>query len=1327
MDNKIENKISELFDSVVYKLLEKIGEGGFGRVYRAIQINTGQIVAIKFLAISDEFDTEKKQRYIERFERETLLGSRLQHPNIVRLLDKGSCHDDLLYAVFEYIDGKTLKQTLAETSALGALETAQIMAQVLDALAHAHEKGVIHRDIKPANIMLVKVGAKTHVKVLDFGIGTLVNEARQLNYKSITLTHETLGTPSYSAPEQLRGEPPTTKTDLYVWGLLFIECLTGQVAISGSNLASVFHKQLSDVNVPLPASIVGHPVGALLRRVLQKKVFERNVKAVELYQELLKINFSNLVGMLASQAEQKIRFNTTEHIHEDQETRTNYNPKFYTGLIERKQITALSICLNIQAVAQDSLDHEVMDALHRDQKNQCIDTAIRYGACHVGSLSDSLLFYFGYPVASDNDIRLCARTALDIVSNLNKRNAILRESQGIEFEVQLGMHTGLVTCYADAIPEGDTSNIAMKLARMAGKEQILCSDLSRKMLDTHTEFKHVKTCTLGMGSEMTALYNLVAERHVEAFGFLRGKQKNHAFIGRDLELNQLSALLSSKELNNNQNNNANLAHVHGEAGIGKSRLVFELRNKAQKMSHNVAQCLPEHQHNALYPILNILKYQYSLDSLSPSDAAERLNHAVQLLESHQNINKEQGLIILSAWLNLPLKENQQPSALPPDSQKQHLFTVLNALLTHQGESPSIDSQGVTIELRNLFIFEDMHWADPTSLEFINQFVTSLKPSRDVFISTSRQALPESLNELGFEPIAVNKLTPAATSEFIVSLFENEAVSDNVLDVLVSRTDGIPLFIEELVNMLKQKELVHQIEGKIDFVSPDKLDEVPNTLRDSLQQKLDSLVHAKETAQLAATIGREFDYDLLVAVSENNESQVQSDLNELIEAEIIYQQRKVDGDNYIFKHALVRDATYESMAQATQKKAHLIIATAISNGFGVNPEDSSGILHYHYLAGQSYSEAAHFGKKAAMSAIEKSAYEQSIHYAEATLSALKKINADGQTQLEVNQLLTTASMMVVGWASSKVENLIKYSQQLLESLGQRHQSIDTAIQLANHVNVVGDVKKVLNIIDSSLQLTEDPGQRAGLLAVKSHALWRAGKLHQGLDCVAEARRLYDPIAHSEHAIQYGQDTNIWALSIASLIYACLGDCKKFHKSIKEAENLAKQLKSSHCLVLVKIYAAGGFYFFNERAQVRVKLEESKAICEQDNLINWFGIIDAMEGWLQDDGDRIAQSVQALEAIGAKQMHGLWHGMLVEVKLKKGLWDEALKIIDKSIIQTERFNEDLFLPKLLWLKSRCYLKQGNSAQYERFNQLYIEKTQQLSVKLPYTDIEKKTFIY
>ena len=1311
------NAITKLFNSPAYALLDKIGEGGFGSVYRAKQTSTGQIVAIKFLTISPEFDAAKKQRYIERFERETQLGSRLQHPNIVHLLDKG-CSDDLLYAVFEYVDGQTLKQRLAEGGALLPVEAAQVMGQVLDALAHAHGQGVLHRDIKPANIMLTKTGVKTHAKVLDFGIGTMVDEARQLEFKTITLTQETLGTPSYSAPEQLRGEPPTLQTDLYVWGLLFIECLTGQRAISGSSLASVFHKQLSQSDIPLPAAIIGHPVGALLRRVLQKKVYERNVKAADLYQELAKINFSNLVGQLSS-AEHNTSPAVTTKPDELLETQTDYNAQSFTGLTERKQITALSICLNVQSIAEDTVDHEVINALYRDQKNQCVDVAVRYGAWHVGTLSDTLLFYFGYPMVSDNDIRLCARTALDIVSNLHKRNALLRTNQDMEFDIHIGMHTGLVTCYADATPEGDTANIAMKLARMAAKNQILCSDHSRKMLESHIEFQPTQSSALGVEAIKTPLFSLTAERQLEAFGFLRCTQKNSAFIGRDKEMTQLTTLLNASEITSPK-----LAHVFGEAGIGKSRLVYELRNTAQKMSHYIAQCLPEHQHNALYPILNILKYQYSLDALTPSEAFERLSQAIQLLDLNKSSNqtnendRTQGLVILCTWLNLPLGRGFESCGLLPELQKKLLFSTLSDLLTHQRESLGCDSKGVTIYQRNLFIFEDMHWADPTSLEFIGQFSASLQSTNDVFISTSRQPIPVSLNKSGFESINVKKLTNAATSEFIVTLFDNKAISTNLLDILISRTDGIPLFIEELIDMLKQNKLVRKLNNIIDFTSPDKLDEVPNSLRDSLQQKLDSLIYAKETAQLAATIGRGFDYNLLVAASHRSEDQVQNDLNELIDAEVIYQQRKVDGDSYLFKHALVRDAAYEGMDKLNRIKSHEIIALRLET-LNLGELDSiSDILSEHFLAGQCYQQSACYAKRSAELAMDKGLYQQVMHFSNKTIFSHQYIDGYIEEKLEINQLLTTATMMLSGWASPAVDKLISNSKQLLSQLGDSAITLKASVYwaLATHNNVIGNHKEVYEIITSSLKINGlDEGVMAALYALKAHSLWCQGALYDALGCIDKALAIYDEKKHADHAAKFGHDTKIFALSLKALIFAGFGQSEKAKSTMAASFSYAEKLKSSHSFCMAKFYWCCCLYLLNDLDDLEGVINEILDECKKYNLANWVGSTAIMQSLVNLDIAKAQYGLDMLLNQGATLMQGFWNAIIADAEIKLKRYPAALTRLNKSIIQSIDVGDFLFEIIQLRVKSRLLILMGENELAHEISQAATAKFEKININL------------
>ena len=527
--NTVDRSVINTFNSDFYQLSEKIGEGGFGQVYKAIQTSTQQTVAIKFLTLDDNFDPDKKRRYIERFHRESDLIRRLNHPNIVRLIDKGQQGDSLLYAVYEYIDGQSLKDHLDTQGPLNAPEAAQVMACVLDALSHAHEQGVIHRDIKPANIMLYKVGAKTHVKVLDFGIGTLKSEARQLDFKSITLTQETLGTPSYSAPEQLRGEPPVAQTDIYVWGLVFLECLTGTATITGRSLAAIFHQQLSPANVPL-GILAGHSSANFFRRVLNKKSQERPSNTAELYHDFCQLNFSNLVGDL-SVIPDFIKHNNTVDRKADSaldETLIHEGRYSYSRLTERKQISVLSIILSTQTIitappafdskankTEQNIEQDVIDTFHADQMQQCIDIAIRYGANHVGSLGDTLLFYFGYPIVSDNDSRLCSRAALEIASNLNKKNSLLKNSQGINTQVQMGMQIDLMLSLADNLPEGKAAHDAMSLCRQAQPGQILCSENVKHILEGYLNFEGLVSENLKSDTSSTnyqALYQLRGER-----------------------------------------------------------------------------------------------------------------------------------------------------------------------------------------------------------------------------------------------------------------------------------------------------------------------------------------------------------------------------------------------------------------------------------------------------------------------------------------------------------------------------------------------------------------------------------------------------------------------------------------------------------------------------------------------------------------------------------------------------------------------------------------------------------------------------------------------
>lgn len=454
-----------------YKTRGLLGEGAFATVFLAEQEITGRQVALKVLKPGG---LGNMQRRIQRFERETRLCADLCHPNIVHLLDKGRTADGRLFAVFEYVPGETLKDLLLRKGALPAVTAGKLMIQVLDALVAAHKAGVVHRDLKPGNIMITTTGAEHRVKVLDFGIGALTPNVNQRDYKRLTITHETLGTPAYSAPEQLRGETPTIKSDIYAWGLLMIECLTGSRAMHGVSLAEVFHNQLSATDVPLPPAIAEHPLGLLLRRVLQKKPELRIGDAEQLHEKFRSIDLTDLVTPVAMNG---ANFDTRQN---DTATLTLTLPGARGG--ERRQITVLACNLGMVVDEEARYDLKELDMMHMEQLGRFLDIGTRHGGYHAGTLGDSVLLYFGYPYASDSDVARAARAASDLISAATEQNRVLGDLSGIRFEVRMGLHTGVIVNRYGEAPSGVTPNTALQLMRRARPGTVLASTTSCRLL-----------------------------------------------------------------------------------------------------------------------------------------------------------------------------------------------------------------------------------------------------------------------------------------------------------------------------------------------------------------------------------------------------------------------------------------------------------------------------------------------------------------------------------------------------------------------------------------------------------------------------------------------------------------------------------------------------------------------------------------------------------------------------------------------------------------------------------------------------------------------------
>jgi len=910
----------------------------------------------------------------------------MNHPNIIKLIDKGYTKDQEPYTIFEFIEGVTLKDIITDYKKISVSVIRDLMAQVLDAISYAHSKGIIHCDLKPQNIMVVKTGFRRHIKVLDFGLGVLTrNNNIQSHRKNIIPSMDIAGTPVYSAPEQLRGEPPSVKSDLYAWGLILIECLTGKNVIQGENVAHILQQQLSEEHIVLPTSILKHPLGNLLRRVLMKNPVLRAGNTKLIYEEFLKMD----LPVLSDTVQEKITNQEKDHL-------TIANPLGWQHIkTDKRYITILCIKLNLNLEKGNNLDLEAFDIIQKNLINLCIDTAIRYGGHVSGKIANTIVVYFGYPQLGDNDARIAGTTALKLLNKVNKRKTTLLQQERIILDIQMTINSGVLLSKKDEIPEGPTLNTAINLLYQSKPGQIIVHKSTKRLLDKFLNFKPYNNNFLCIG-----------ERQTVALLSLKPSSAEAPLLGRKKEVKII--------LNHWENNYTNCTGIliNGQAGIGKSKLIYEIKSTFLKLKRTVyyCQCLPEHQSNTLYPIFNILKKHLNIhETSSDQDIINKLKQAIEVVHCDPAIS----LPILCSWFSIPLKEYKTHS-IPPENQREFILELLKKVIFNIGNDNKF-----------LLIIEDLHWIDPTSELFLEGLLKQNNKNKCLVLLSARPKFTSKWTKNLVKKIELSPLTKKFVRLLVENILDNKQVSDKVVDLITKRTDGVALYIEELTLMLYEKKIIAQIVNKYELVDEIENIEIPSTLKGLLQTRLKSVGLAIETAQLAATIGREFSYNLLVKSSLKEEQFVKADLDLFLRANIIYLQKAIP-KNYAFKHALIRDAAYESMTSKPRKDAHQRIGQNIKNYPKKLREENIQRLAYHSHKAEKYKDAILFYKEAAdLEMLKKLGQSESLYLTNKALSIntyIKEINSpDYKPIQEVELRLHKAAVLTnkLGWKHPEI--------------------------------------------------------------------------------------------------------------------------------------------------------------------------------------------------------------------------------------------------------------------------------------------------------------------
>ncbi|HWU91209.1 MAG TPA: TOMM system kinase/cyclase fusion protein [Kofleriaceae bacterium] len=1312
-----------------YKVVSALGAGGFGAVYKAIQLATNQPVAIKVMhPVGNEPESRRENRVL-RFRREMDLCARLQHPNIVGLVDSGETDDGRLFAVFQFAAGRSLDQVLLAEGSLHPREARYLMLQVLDALSCAHNLGVVHRDLKPANIMIVSTGTRRNALVLDFGIGAMAQDAHETGYAKLTSQHEWLGTPHYAAPEQIRGNPPNPQSDIYSWGLVYLECLTGSSVISGSPMVAMMIHLGADP-IPIPPSLRHHRLGRLLQRAVIKEVSERTATAASLLRELDHCDVSDLEQLVRAD-DPGVTLTGRHAVVEDLggPTRAAATPARSTpppgapGSItparpgsgdrstgrlvdgERRQITA--VCCALAPATAVELDE--LDVLIQVQQDICADVAERFHGQLVGGLGHQVLIEFGYPTAREDDAVRAARAALAIRAAVAERQ---RDAGGAgRMEIRIGVHTGMIAYGPGETARrissqviGMTPMIASQLSALAARDSIMTSAATAKALRAHIVMTPLGTQVLdgvGRGLEM---FRIEAERSVMAKGTDEGEAPL-PLVGRDREM----ALLLER-WHQVAGGAGQSVLITGEAGIGKSRLAVELSRRIGPNVHTwlEARCTLETRNRVLHPIVEVIERVLELGEVPAGSRLDRIEAALIGF----GFRPGDVVPLIAALLSVPQDDRYPAVELSPARRRELTLDVVVSLLIELSERTPV-----------VLFVEDLHWADPTTLELLGALVAAVPSSRVLALFSARpEFAPPWLTST--DRLQLSRLARPQVEQIVGLLTAGKVLPGAVLEQMVNRTDGVPLFVEELTRMVVESGALtprgdrYELTGALSEVA------IPTTLRGSLTARLDRLGRAKETAQIAAALGREFDLALLTAVTALDGAEVQEDLDKLVEADLVHHKRRLRNPTWLFRHALIRDTAYESMPRRVQHKVHARIAEVLEQRFPDVVEARPDLLALHHAAADQKPRAIGYAQKAALAALIAAEYPYAIRHAREAigwLDAIPDARMRAEMELGFNGIITPSLMSTRGWHDEELKAVIDRSQALSDRLGATQFTGPTLWALALYFHLDGlHRERARTLAERLLAHATSIGDRSQEVmaeAAVGHTRWIDGDYREAGRHFDRALELYAPVEHRGHAYVYGHDSKVWAgISYAEALWF-LGQPDRSLALAEESLAWARELNHANSLAIAYIFAILLRHDRGERAAIDELWRPLLALSERHGLPVQVAYAGVVHCWAVGDVDGAKRHLALLETTGTELGLSFYRSVVAEAEAERGELDAALARIDDCRRRAEEVGERYYLAELLRLQGRFLLARdaGAGAEAEALFRRAIEVAAEQGTKM------------
>jgi class 3 adenylate cyclase/predicted ATPase len=976
---------------------------------------------------------------------------------------------------------------------------------------------------------------------------------------------------------------------------------------------------------------------------------------------------------------------------------------------ERRQLTVMFCDLVGSTALSARLDPEDAREVIRAYQDACSGPIARYDGVIAKFMGDGILAYFGFPRAHEDDAERALRAGLDIVASVGR----LRAPEPLE--VRIGVATGLVVV-GDLIGErasqeqavvGDAPNLAARLQALAEPGTIVVAASTRRLVGDL-----FKSRDLGR-HEVKGFIERVNAWAVEGLSDSKSRfEAAHAarltsFVGRE---DEIALLLDRKNLA--WQGEGQIVLTSGEPGIGKSRVATALSERIlQPHTRLRYQCSPYHRDSALYPFIAQLE---RVAELKPDDPPERRLDRLEAVLAMGTSRVHTVAPLFAALLSIPLAGRYPPLALTSAQQRRQ---TLAALLDQ--------FEGLARQQPILLLFEDLHWADPTSTELLDLTVERIRYLPVLAIFTFRPEFePPWVGLPNVTTLALGQLDRSRVRTMVEQVAGGRRLPAEVMGQIISKTDGIPLFVEELTKAVMESGiLVGDAEGyRLDGPLPPLA--IPATLHDSLMARLDRLAAIKDIAQVGSAIGREFSYALLHAVTGRDEASLNSALSQLEAAELLFRSRAPPDVRYSFKHALVQDAAHESLLKSRRQVLHRRIADALRERFTTIAESEPEIVAHHLTQSGLPEAAVDWWEKAAERAMHGSAFNEAIAHLQKARGLAEELPESSTRRLLLARLQTTCGYALLYSRGQSVPETMAALAKACE-LAERIDDIGMRLSAYWGLCVGSLARGELTLMRESAEAFMRDAQRSSssLEAGVGHRLvgttcWFEGDYHGARHHLEQAVAVYDYERDRHSAARFGYDAGAAAMYYLALVLWPLGDVDRAKYLFDQALDLAA--RCGHVPTIVLVHALRNTFSAIRRKPDLAETEISLDLAREHGFplftaLNTFFLASLRSS--AGDPERLTRMRQAMASyrdICARLFEPLYGTLLAEAEVETGQTEAGLATMDAQLAAIELSGQRWYEAEMHRVRGdlllKCHPPDATAAEVAYTRAIEIARSQQ-----------------